>query len=60
MWCSHQQQQMGIPTLIDHLPVFAEDLERISAIEKLSVKDSYIIPKYDSNASEVIPCNRHQ
>lgn len=51
---------MGIPTLIDHLPVFAEDLERISAIEKLSVKDSYIIPKYDSNASEVIPCNRHQ
>jgi hypothetical protein len=33
MWCSHQLQQMGIPTLTDHLPAFGVDPGRISAFK---------------------------
>jgi hypothetical protein len=33
MWYSHQLQQMGIPTLTDHLPAFGEDPGRISALK---------------------------
>lgn len=40
MWCWHQPQQMGIPTMPDHLAAFEEAPEKISAGQKLGRKQT--------------------